>query len=169
MIEYFQGTALPAGRRRAVRHRAAPRPGHLRPRSRASRPARAGPGSAGCWSQTGSAGPARWSTGGAAPIVALSFLTVGFQTVANVAAGVARMPLRRYLPALAIGGLAWALLYATLGVIGFAGFARLYAVSPVAAIVVGVGIAAAVTALRGDPARQAEGPDPPGPAGRDIR
>ena len=36
----------------------------------------------------------RWG----APVVALSFLTVGFQTVANVAAGVARMPLRRYVP-----------------------------------------------------------------------
>ena len=82
----------------------------------------------------------RWG----APIVAVSFLTVGFQTLANVAAGVARMPIRRYLPALAIGGLAWALLYATLGVIGFAGFSRLYAVSPVAAIVVSAGIAASL-------------------------
>ena len=105
----------------------------------------------------------RWG----APIVAVSFLTVGFQTLANVAAGVARMPIRRYLPALAIGGLAWALLYATLGVIGFAGFSRLYAVSPVAAIVVSAGIAAALGSVRGDPAPQAERPDPPGPARRD--
>ena len=82
----------------------------------------------------------RWG----APIVAVSFLTVGFQTLANVAAGVARMPLRRYLPALVIGGLAWAFLYATLGVIGLAGFSRLYAVSPVAAIVVVAGIAVAL-------------------------
>lgn len=84
----------------------------------------------------------RWG----APIVALSFLTVGFQTLANVAAGVARMPLRRYVPALAVGGLIWALLYATLGVIGFAGFSQLYAVSPVAAIVAIAGIATALAA-----------------------
>ena len=85
----------------------------------------------------------RWG----APIVALSFLTIGFQTVANAAAGVARMPLRRYLPALGIGGLAWAFLYATVGVLGFAGFTQLYALSPVAAILVTVGIVAAVTAF----------------------
>lgn len=83
----------------------------------------------------------RWG----APIVALSFLTVGFQTLANVAAGVARMPLRRYVPALVVGGVAWALLYATLGVVGFAGLAQLWAVSPVTAIVVIAGIVLAVT------------------------
>lgn len=85
----------------------------------------------------------RWG----APIVALSFLTIGFQTVANVAAGVARMPLRRYLPALAVGGLLWAVLYATVGVLGVAGFTQLYAVSPVAAILVTAGIAVALTAF----------------------
>lgn len=53
----------------------------------------------------------RWG----APAVSLSFLTVGFQTVMNAAAGVLRMPLRRYLPAVIIGGLMWALLYATVG------------------------------------------------------
>src|SRR5699024_10105287 len=47
----------------------------------------------------------RWG----APVVALSFLTVGFQPAANAAAGLTGMPARRYLPALAIGGLAWAL------------------------------------------------------------
>lgn len=50
-----------------------------------------------------------------APIVALSFLTIGFQTACNLAAGVTRMPLKRYLPALLVGGFAWALLYATVG------------------------------------------------------
>ena len=38
-----------------------------------------------------------------APVVALSFLTVGIQTLVNLAAGVTRMPLRRYLPALTVG------------------------------------------------------------------
>lgn len=54
-----------------------------------------------------------------APIVAASFLTVGFQTAANLAAGVSAMPLSRYLPALAIGGFLWAVIYATIGLTAF--------------------------------------------------
>ena len=38
-----------------------------------------------------------------APAVSVSFLTVGVQTAVNAAAGVLRMPLRHYLPALAVG------------------------------------------------------------------
>lgn len=53
----------------------------------------------------------RWG----APVVAASFLTVGFQTAANFFAGSMRMPLPRYLPALLVGGAAWALIYATAG------------------------------------------------------
>ncbi|MFC9944114.1 DedA family protein [Streptomyces pratensis] len=53
----------------------------------------------------------RWG----APVVAGSFLTVGFQTAANFLAGSMRMPLPRYLPALLLGGAAWALIYATAG------------------------------------------------------
>jgi len=34
-----------------------------------------------------------------APLVAFSFLTIGFQTLANLAAGATRMPPSRYLPA----------------------------------------------------------------------
>ncbi|MGW9438724.1 DedA family protein [Streptomyces sp. NPDC055607] len=54
----------------------------------------------------------RWG----APVVAVSFLTVGFQTAANFLAGTLRMPLSRYLPALFVGGAAWALIYATAGI-----------------------------------------------------
>lgn len=54
----------------------------------------------------------RWG----APVVAVSFLTIGFQTAANFLAGSMRMPLSRYLPALFVGGACWALLYATAGV-----------------------------------------------------
>ncbi|MEV7546421.1 VTT domain-containing protein [Streptomyces sp. NPDC089915] len=53
----------------------------------------------------------RWGS----PVVAVSFLTVGFQTAANFLAGSMRMPLPRYLPALFLGGAAWALIYATAG------------------------------------------------------
>ena len=68
------------------------------------------------------------------PVVALSFLTIGFQTVANLAAGATTMKLRHYLPAVVIGSIAWAFLYATLGTVGLDLFARLYAFSPAAGI-----------------------------------
>lgn len=73
---------------------------------------------------------ARWG----APIVVISFLTVGFQTLANLAAGVSRMPLRRYLPALAVGGAIWAVLYGTVGLVTFAALGQLYRISPVGAV-----------------------------------
>jgi membrane protein DedA with SNARE-associated domain len=84
----------------------------------------------------------RWG----APIVVLSFLTVGFQTLANLAAGVGKMPLRRYLPALVIGGLIWAVLYASVGLITFAALVHLYEISPVGAIVGGGVLAAGLVA-----------------------
>ncbi|MFF0474693.1 DedA family protein [Streptomyces sp. NPDC004284] len=65
----------------------------------------------------------RWG----APVVAVSFLTVGFQTAANFLAGSMRMPLPRYLPALFIGGAAWALLYATAGLGALEVLGRLFA------------------------------------------
>ncbi len=69
-----------------------------------------------------------------APVVSLSFLTIGFQTLANLAAGATGMKLRHYLPAVAIGGVAWALLYATLGTVGVDLFGRAYAYAPPLAI-----------------------------------
>lgn len=53
----------------------------------------------------------RWG----APAVAVSFLTIGFQTVINLASGVIRMRWYRYLPALLIGGALWATIYTTIG------------------------------------------------------
>lgn len=60
-------------------------------------------------------------------MVAVSFLTVGFQTAANFLAGSMRMPLSRYLPALFVGGAAWALIYATAGFGILKGLGRLFA------------------------------------------
>ena len=80
------------------------------------------------------------------PAVALCFLTVGVQTLVNLAAGAARMQLRHYLPAIAIGGLAWALIYATIGFAGFAAFGTLWQRSPVIAVVVVGGAALALVA-----------------------
>jgi membrane protein DedA with SNARE-associated domain len=88
---------------------------------------------------------ARWG----APIVVVSFLTVGFQTLANLAAGLGRMPWRRYLPALALGGLIWAVLYATVGLITFAALAHLYEMSPVGAITAGLAVIAALVGYVG--------------------
>ncbi|MWV51073.1 hypothetical protein GRS96_17525 [Rathayibacter sp. VKM Ac-2803] len=62
-----------------------------------------------------------------APAVTLSFLTVGFQTVLNAAAGASRMRFLVYLLAMLPGCAAWALIYATVG------FAVLWAVIGAAA------------------------------------
>jgi membrane protein DedA with SNARE-associated domain len=75
---------------------------------------------------------ARWG----APVVTLSFLTVGIQTLVNLAAGVLRMPLRRYLPALVVGAILWAFLYATVGFASFAAWRRVYELSPLVAIII---------------------------------
>ena len=74
---------------------------------------------------------ARWG----APVVIVSFLTVGIQTLVNLAAGVMRMPLRRYIPALIVGSILWAFLYATMGFATFAGWRRVYETSPTVAVV----------------------------------
>jgi membrane protein DedA with SNARE-associated domain len=54
----------------------------------------------------------RWG----APLVALSFLTVGVQTLINAAAGALRLPLSRYVPATIVGSLLWATLYTSVGI-----------------------------------------------------
>ncbi|WP_460477789.1 DedA family protein [Brachybacterium huguangmaarense] len=82
----------------------------------------------------------RWG----APVVALSFLTVGFQTAANAAAGLTRMPAVRYVPALVIGGLAWAVIYATIGLAAVALWLELFLRSPWAAVAVLAILAAVV-------------------------
>lgn len=46
----------------------------------------------------------RWG----APLVTLSFLTIGFQTAINAAAGITRMPWPRFTLAMVPGCLAWA-------------------------------------------------------------
>jgi membrane protein DedA with SNARE-associated domain len=85
---------------------------------------------------------ARWG----APVVTVSFLTVGIQTLVNLAAGVMRMPLRRYIPALTVGAILWAFLYATVGFATFAGWRQMYQLSPAAAIVILVVLLAGLAA-----------------------
>lgn len=52
--------------------------------------------------------------------VPLSFLTVGTQSLVQLSAGVSRMPLRLYLPAVSVGCAIWAALYSTVGLAVFA-------------------------------------------------
>ena len=56
-----------------------------------------------------------WSARWGVLAVPMSFLTVGLQSVIQLSAGVARMPLRRYVAATAAGAIAWAAVYTTIG------------------------------------------------------
>jgi membrane protein DedA with SNARE-associated domain len=82
-----------------------------------------------------------------APVVTMSFLTVGLQTMLNAAAGAARMRFAVYLLAMVPGCAAWAVIYATVG------FAVLWAVvgaaagSPVGIAVLAVLAAALLVAV----------------------
>lgn len=59
------------------------------------------------------------------PLVTVSFITIGFQTVINAAAGVTRMHWGRYTAAMLPGCAAWALIYATVGLAAFTAWLRL--------------------------------------------
>lgn len=76
--------------------------------------------------------------------VVLSFLTIGLQTAVNLAAGAARMPLRRYLPAAVVGSIIWAVLYATIGLAALEAWLAVAAASPVGA---GLLVTAAVAVI----------------------
>lgn len=77
--------------------------------------------------------------------VVLSFLTIGLQTAINLAAGAARMPLRRYLPAAVAGSIIWALLYATIGLAALEAWLAVAAASPLGAAVAVAAVAGLVT------------------------
>ncbi|HET9873894.1 MAG TPA: VTT domain-containing protein [Propionibacteriaceae bacterium] len=85
----------------------------------------------------------RWG----APVISFSFLTIGFQTVVNLAAGVTRMPLRHYLPAVTVGCTLWAFIYATVGFVTLEALRRLYLISPAAAIAAIVLLVAALASF----------------------
>ena len=85
----------------------------------------------------------RWIDRWGAPAVSVSFLTVGFQTLMNLAAGVSRMTMRHYLPAVFVGSVMWAFVYATIGFVGVSAVMAMYATSPLLAI----GLAVSATLL----------------------
>ncbi len=84
----------------------------------------------------------RWG----APVITVSFLTIGFQTAVNAAAGLTRMPFGRYLMAMIPGCLAWALLYATVGLAAVGAALAVAASSPWALVGIVVLIAAGAAA-----------------------
>lgn len=97
------------------------------------------------------------------PVVTISFLTVGFQTVVNAAAGLTRMRWGRYTLAMLPGCAAWAAIYAT---VGLAAVTAWFALNPVprwtvvgCAVALAVGIVTVVVLRR----RRRTGP-PIGPA-----
>lgn len=81
------------------------------------------------------------------PAVTMCFLTVGLQTMINIAAGATRMPLRRYLPAVTIGGVIWAFVYATVGFVTFEALLVLHRASPVAFWMLLAAVVATVAAV----------------------
>ncbi|MCW3157862.1 DedA family protein [Micropruina sonneratiae] len=95
--------------------------------------------------------------GWGAPAVTVSFLTIGVQTLVNLAAGATRMPLVRYLPATIIGSVAWALLYGTVGFVGLEALALLWQRSPALAVTVAVVAAAGLAWFIARQARSARG------------
>ena len=83
---------------------------------------------------------ARWG----APAVSVSFLTIGFQTAVNMAAGLGRMSLRRYIPATIAGSIAWACIYATIGLAAFDAAIAAAAGSPLALVLLVLALGAVV-------------------------
>jgi len=103
------------------------------------------------------------------PLVTVSFLTIGFQTVVNAAAGLIRMPWVRYTIAMLIGCVAWALIYATVGFAAVEAGIALATHSPwmlvavvllVVAVVVAIVIARRRRSVRGTVTVTAQGSDP---------
>lgn len=80
--------------------------------------------------------------------VTLCFLTVGIQTMVNLAAGLTRMPFGRYTLAMVPGCVAWALIYATIGLTAFYATVAAAAGSPWALAGLLAAAAAAVLVVR---------------------
>lgn len=80
------------------------------------------------------------------PAVTVSFLTIGFQTAINLAAGVIRMRWYRYLPALILGGAIWATIYTTIGSVSVAAIGVAYTRWPIITIVVALALVGTLVA-----------------------
>ena len=92
--------------------------------------------------------------------VVLCFFTVGIQTAVNATAGVTRMPLRRYLPAVTLGSIVWATIYATVGLAAARAWLAAAARSPVGATLAAVALVAVVVTIVVVHRRRARRPAP---------
>lgn len=72
--------------------------------------------------------------------VPLSFMTIGIQTAVNLSAGALRMPLSRYLPAVTLGCMIWALIYSTVGLAAIQAVFLALAASPWALVALAVAV-----------------------------
>lgn len=81
------------------------------------------------------------------PAVTVSFVTIGLQTAVNLVAGAMRMRFPRYLVAMVVGSLIWALLYSLGGLAVIATWWDLFTRSPVLAVAVAVVVVAAAAAV----------------------
>lgn len=84
------------------------------------------------------------------PVVTFSFLTIGMQTVVNAAAGLVRMPWLRYTLWMIPGCVAWAFIYATVGLAALLALAAAAAGSGwgIAVVVAVVVVAGTLVTLR---------------------
>lgn len=104
--------------------------------------------------------------------VVLCFFTVGIQTAVNATAGVTRMPLRRYLPAVTLGSIVWATIYATVGLAAAQAWLAAAARSPVGATLVAVALVVMVVTavvVHRRRARRPAHPEADGTDPRDVR
>lgn len=101
----------------------------------------------------------RWLRRWGAGAVTACFLTIGIQTLVNLAAGVTRMPLRQYLPAVVLGCLLWAALYASVGLAGVDAIVLLWRRSPLLAAVLAVVLVGGAAAFVIHQSRAAHQPD----------
>src|SRR5699024_715407 len=81
------------------------------------------------------------------PIVSLCYVTVGFQSLVQAAAGMLRTPLLWYILAQIPGALAWAFIYSTIGFAMWAAVAAAAAGSPWGLLAIVLVLAAVVTLI----------------------
>lgn len=90
--------------------------------------------------------------------VPLSFMTIGIQTAVNLSAGALRMPLTRYLPAVTLGSMIWALIYSTVGLAAIQAVFLTLAASPWALVALTVAVVVLLGVRRFQKRASAGGP-----------
>ncbi len=87
----------------------------------------------------------KWIATWGPPVVSFCFLTVGLQSAVLLSSGIGRMPQRKFIPALAIGSVFWALIYSTVGFFGVKLVIALWEYSVALTLVMAATLVAAIT------------------------